>query len=42
MKAKRKLLRQKPLQNVYRRNIVFEYFLRNRKKFTDLDPKNFF
>jgi GT2 family glycosyltransferase len=41
-KAKRKLLQHAPLRNVYRRNIVFEYFLRKKKKFTDLDPKNFF
>ncbi|MCX6243153.1 MAG: glycosyltransferase family 2 protein [Bacteroidetes bacterium] len=41
-KAKRKLLRQKPLQNVYRKNIVFEYYLRKKRKYTDLDPKNFF
>ena len=41
-KAKRKLLKHAPLHKVYRKNIVFEYFLRNKKKFTDLDPKNFF
>ncbi|TRZ74957.1 MAG: glycosyltransferase family 2 protein [Bacteroidetes bacterium] len=41
-KAKRKLLKHAPLHKVYRKNIVFEYFLRNKKKFTDLDPKNFY
>lgn len=41
-KAKRKLLKHAPLHKVYRKNIVFEYFLRNKKKFTDLDPGNFF
>jgi GT2 family glycosyltransferase len=41
-KAKRKLLKHGPLHKVYRRNIVFEYFLRKKTKFTDLDPGNFF
>ena len=41
-KAKRKLLRHEPLHQVYRKNIVFEYYLRRKKKFTELDPKKFF
>lgn len=41
-KAKRKLLPHGPLHQVYKKNIVFEYFLRNKKKFTDLDPNKFF
>jgi GT2 family glycosyltransferase len=41
-RAKRKQLKHAPLHKVYRKNIVFEYFLRNKKKFTDLDPENFF
>ena len=41
-KAKRKQLSHAPLHKVYGKNIVFEYFLRNKKKFTDLDQKNFF
>ena len=41
-KAKRKLLKHSPLHKVYRKNIVFEYYLRKKKKFTDLDPKKFF
>lgn len=41
-KAKRKQLKHAPLHKVYRKNIVFEYFLRNKKKFSDLDPKNFY
>ena len=41
-KAKRKLLNHAPLHNVYRKNIVFEYYLRKKKKFSDLDPDNFF
>ena len=40
-KAKRKLLKQGPLINVYGKNIVFEYFIRGKKKFSDLDPKKF-
>jgi len=41
-RAKRKLLQHAPLHKVYGKNIVFEYFLRNKKKFTELDQKNFF
>jgi GT2 family glycosyltransferase len=41
-KAKRNQLQHAPLHKVYRKNIVFEYFLRSKKKFTDLDQKNFF
>jgi GT2 family glycosyltransferase len=41
-KAKRKQLMHAPLHKVYRKNIVFEYFLRKKKKFSDLDPKKFF
>jgi GT2 family glycosyltransferase len=41
-KAKRKLLQHAPLHKVYRKNIVFEYYLRKKKKFTDLDPKKFY
>lgn len=41
-RAKRKNLPHAPLHKVYRKNIVFEYFLRKKRKFTDLDPKKFF
>jgi len=41
-KAKRKLLKHMPLHKVYGKNIVFEYYLRKKRKFTDLDPKKFF
>jgi GT2 family glycosyltransferase len=41
-KAKRKLLKQGPLRNVYGKNMVFEHFLRGKKKFTELDPEKFF
>jgi hypothetical protein len=41
-KAKRKLLPHAPLRNAYRKNIVFEYFLRGKKKFSDLDSRKFF
>ena len=41
-RAKRKLLHHAPFRNVYRKNIVFEYFLRKKKKFSDLDPRKFF
>ena len=41
-KAKRNLLKHMPLHKVYGKNIVFEYYLRKKRKFTDLDPKNFF
>ena len=41
-KAKRNLLQHAPLHKVYGKNIVFEYFLRKKTKFTDLDQHNFF
>ena len=41
-KAKREHLQHAPLHKVYRKNIVFEYFLRKKRKFSDLDPKDFF
>lgn len=41
-KAKRKLLQHAPFHKVYKKNIVFEYFLRGKKKFSDLDPKKFY
>jgi GT2 family glycosyltransferase len=41
-KAKRNLLTHAPLHKVYRKNIVFEYYLRKKKKFSDLDSRNFF
>jgi len=41
-KAKRKLLQHAPFHLVYKKNLVFEYFLRGKKKFSDLDPKKFY
>lgn len=41
-KEKRKQLKHGPLRNVYRKNIVFEHFLRGKKKFSQLDPQKFF
>jgi GT2 family glycosyltransferase len=41
-RAKRHQLSHAPFHKVYKKNIVFEYFLRNKKRFSDLDPKNFF
>ncbi len=38
---KRKLLKQGNMTNVYSSNIVTEYFLKGKKKFTDLDPEKF-
>ena len=38
---KHKKIKQGPMRNVYGKNIVFEYFLRGKKKFTDLDPEKF-
>ena len=40
-KQKRILLKHGPLKNIYKKNIVFEYYLRGKKKFTDLDPEKF-
>ena len=40
-RQKRKNLKQGQVKNIYQKNIVFEYYLRGKKKFTDLDPKRF-
>jgi GT2 family glycosyltransferase len=40
-RKKRRILKHLPLRNVYSRNIVFEHFLRGKKKFSDLDPSKF-
>ena len=40
-RQKRKKLKQGQVKNIYQKNIVFEYYLRGKKKFTDLDPKRF-
>lgn len=37
----RKTLTNRPVGQMYQRNIVFENFLRGKKKFSDLDPKKF-
>jgi GT2 family glycosyltransferase len=41
VRSKRHKLNQPSPKNVYRKNIVFEHFLRGKKKFTDLDPEEF-
>jgi GT2 family glycosyltransferase len=38
---KRKKLKQSQVRNIYQKNIVFEYYLRGKKKFTDLDSEKF-
>ena len=38
LRIKREGLKHKQISRVYRKNIVFEYFLRRKKKFSDLDP----
>ena len=40
-KQKRKKLKQGQVTNIYQKNVVFEYYLRGKKKFTDLDPERF-
>lgn len=42
VKAKRKKLTQSAPRHVYRKNIVFEHFLRGKKKYSDLDPEKFY
>ena len=37
----RKKLQNHPVSQMYQRNIVFENFLRGKKKFSDLDPEKF-
>lgn len=41
LKEKRKALTQKQVSNIYRKNIVLQYHLGKKKKFTDLDPDDF-
>ena len=40
-RQKRKKLKQRQVANIYKKNIVFEYYFRGKKKFTDLDPGQF-
>ena len=40
-RRKRKTLKQGQVSGIYQKNIVFEYYLRGKKKFSDLDPGNF-
>jgi len=40
-REKRKKLKQGQVNNIYQKNIVFDYYLRGKKKFSDLDPKKF-
>jgi GT2 family glycosyltransferase len=40
-RRKRRLLKHSPMTKIYRKNIVFEYYLRGKKKFTDLDAEQF-
>ena len=40
-RQKRKRIKQGPMKDIYGKNIVFEYFMRGKKKFTDLDPRRF-
>ena len=41
-REKRKLLKHGPLHHVLRKNIVFEYFLKGKRKFSELDPAKFY
>ena len=40
-KRKRRQLKHGPMKDIYIKNIVFEYYLRGKKKFSDLDPGKF-
>jgi GT2 family glycosyltransferase len=40
-RQKRKKLKQAHVKNIYGKNIVFEYYLRGKKKYSDLDPAKF-
>ncbi len=42
VRAKRRMLKHPEPKHVYKKNIVFEHFLRGKKKFSDLDPQKFF
>ncbi len=39
--VKRRRISQSAVSGMYRRNLVLEYYLRRKKKFSDLDPKAF-
>ena len=41
LKKKRKMQKQNKVSKVYNRNIVFDYFIKGKKKYTDLDSKEF-
>jgi GT2 family glycosyltransferase len=41
LRRERKSGMHQPVSMIYRKNIVFEYFLRGRKKFSDLNPEKF-
>lgn len=41
LRKKRKKLQQNNVSKLYQRNIVFDHYLLGKKKFTDLDPKDF-
>jgi hypothetical protein len=40
-RLKRNKIKQRQVKNIYQKNIVFEYYLRGKKKFTDLNPERF-
>jgi hypothetical protein len=42
MKQKRKLLKHGSMQDMYGKNIVVEYYLKGRRKFSQLNQKYFF
>ena len=42
LRKKRKNLKHGSMKMMYKRNIVFEYYLRGKKHFSDLDPEKFF
>ena len=41
LKKKRKMLEQNKVSKIYGRNIAFDYFIGGKKKYTDLDQKEF-
>jgi GT2 family glycosyltransferase len=41
LKRERKLQAHKKVADIYQKNLVVEYFIRRKKKFTDLDPLKF-
>ncbi len=41
LKKKRQLIKHKQVSKIYTKNLVYQYYIKGKKKFSDLDPSNF-